>query len=90
VADEGTPTPEELQALQEQFASLGVEEFLVSAASTLASLAYAKLERGELAEAQKAIDAFAALAPHVGGDLGGELRLALTGLQVAYAEAASR
>jgi len=36
---EQMPTPDELQALQEQLASLAIEDFLVSAASTLASLA---------------------------------------------------
>ena len=35
----------DVEALQAQLASFSVEQFLVSAASTIASLAYAKLER---------------------------------------------
>jgi hypothetical protein len=87
VAEE--PTPEELEELQEQLASFSVEQFLVSAASTIASLAYAKLERGDLAQAKKAIDAFQSLVPHLEGALADDLKLALSRLQVAYAEAAS-
>ena len=89
MADDGTPTPEELEELQQQLASFSVEQFLVSAASTIASLAYAKLERDDLPQAKKAIDALAALVPHVEGELAGDLRLALSRLQVAYADAAS-
>jgi hypothetical protein len=85
VADE--PTPEEIEALQEQLAAFSVDQFLVSAASTIASLAYAKLERGDLAEAKKAIDALADLVGHVEGELGGDLRLALSRLQLAFVEA---
>ncbi len=80
MADE-TPSPEEL------LGGLTVEQLVVSAASTFASLAYAKLERKDLPEAKRAIDALASLVPHVEGDLGRELQSALTGLQVAYAEA---
>ena len=83
------PSPEELQALQEQLASLAIEDFLVSAASTIASLSYAKLERGDLEEAKKGIDALASLVPHLGGDLRGDLSATLANLQVAYATAAS-
>ena len=45
----------DIEALQDQLASFSVEQFLISAASTIASLAYAKLERGDLVEARKAI-----------------------------------
>jgi hypothetical protein len=79
----------DMEALQEQLASFSVEQFLISAASTIASLAYAKLEREDLPQARKAIDALAALAPLLEGDLAPELGAALTKLQVAYAEAAS-
>ena len=79
----------DIEALQEQLASFSVEQFLISASSTIASLAYAKLEREDLAQARKAIDALAALAPLLEGDLAADLGLALTKLQVAYAEAAS-
>ena len=84
------PTPEEMEELQEQLASFSVEQFLVSAASTIASLAYAKLERDDLEQAKKAIDAFQSLVPHLEGELAGDLRLALSRLQVAYAEAVDR
>jgi hypothetical protein len=86
VADEH---PEEInvEALQAQLAAFSVEQFLVSAASTIASLAYAKLERQDLAEARKAIDALAALVPQLEGELADDLALALTRLQVAYADA---
>lgn len=79
----------DIEALQEQLASFSVEQFLISAASTIASLAYAKLEREDLPQARKAIDALAALAPLLEGELAADLGLALTRLQVAYAEAAS-
>ncbi len=79
----------DVEALQEQLAAFSVEQFLVSAASTIASLAYAKLERHDLAEARKAIDALAALVPQLEGELADDLALALTRLQLAYADAAS-
>ena len=79
----------DIEALQEQLASFSVEQFLVSAASTIASLAFAKLERDDLPQAKKAIDALASLVPHLEGELADDLALALTRLQVAYAEAAS-
>lgn len=87
MADE--PDEIDIDALQEQLASFSVEQFLVSAASTIASLAYAKLERPDLVEARKAIDALAVLVPQLEGELANDLALALTGLQLAYAEAAS-
>jgi hypothetical protein len=86
---EGEEPDVDIEALQEQLASFSVEQFLISAASTIASLAYAKLEREDLPQARKAIDALAALAPLLEGDLAADLGLALTNLQVAYAEAAS-
>jgi hypothetical protein len=77
----------DVEALQEQLASFSVEQFLISAASTIASLAYAKLERRDFPEARKAIDALAALVPQLEGELADDLALALARLQVAYAEA---
>jgi hypothetical protein len=77
----------DIEALQDQLASFSVEQFLISAASTIASLAYAKLERGDLVEARKAIDALAALTPQLEGELADDLALALTRLQLAYADA---
>ncbi len=80
---------DDFEALRQQLAVLDVEAFLVSTASTIASLAYAKLDAGDLAQAKKAIDALAALIPQLEGDFASELQQALTGLQVAYATAAS-
>ena len=77
----------DVEALQAQLAAFSVEQFLVSAASTIASLAYAKLERRDLEEARKAIDALAALVPHLEGELADDLALALTRLQLAYSDA---
>jgi hypothetical protein len=77
----------DVDALQEQLASFSVEQFLVSAASTIASLAYAKLELGDFPETRKAIDALAALVPLLEGELADDLALALAGLQVAYSDA---
>ena len=77
----------DVEALQAQLAAFSVEQFLVSAASTIASLAYAKLERKDLPEARRAIDALAALVPLLEGELAGDLALALTRLQLAYSDA---
>jgi hypothetical protein len=84
VADDVDP-----EALAAELAAFDVDQFLVAAASTLASLAFAKLEGGELPQAQRAIDALASLLPHVAGPLRADLDRALTSLQVAYATAAS-
>jgi len=86
---EGQEPEVDLEALREQLASLEVEQYLVSAASTLASLGYAKLDRGDLPDARRAIDALAALVPLLEGELADDLARALTDLQIAYALAAS-
>jgi hypothetical protein len=83
VADDVDP-----EALADELAAFDVDQFLVAAASTLASLAFAKLEARDLAQARKAIDALATLLPQVEGGLKGDLDRALTNLQVAYATAA--
>ncbi|HEU5362015.1 MAG TPA: hypothetical protein VFU56_01680 [Gaiellaceae bacterium] len=80
---------DELRQFQEQLAALDVGDFVVSAASTLATLATAKLEAGDLPQAKQAIDALGSLLPHVEGELAAELKAALASLQVAFARAAS-
>ena len=75
--------------LFEQIREFDVQQFLVATASTLASLAFAKLEGTELEQAKTAIDAVTALLPLVEGDLAGDLRAAVANLQVAYASAAA-
>jgi hypothetical protein len=71
----------------DDLASIGVEEFLVSAAAGLASLGYARLEAKDLAEAKLAIDALQSLLPHISGEMHTDLQQALTGLQVAFVSA---
>jgi hypothetical protein len=84
------PGPDdELAALQEQLLSLEVGQFVASAASTLASLAFAKLQRGERDQAKQAIDALQSLLPHVEEGIRPDLQQALTQLQVAFATASS-
>jgi hypothetical protein len=88
VADEpGEPLDPDLDAEQlfEQIRGFDVQQFLVATSSTVASLAFAKLEGGELGQAKTAIDALAALLPLVEGEPARDLQGALTNLQVAYA-----
>ena len=84
------PTVEDLaQALRQ----IEVGQFLLSAVSTLASLAYGKLEQGELGQAKAAIDAIGALLPVLEGQVEEaflrDFERALANLRVAYADAAS-
>jgi hypothetical protein len=85
VADE----PLDAEALAEQLAGFDVGQFVVAAASTLASLAFSKLDQGNLPQAKHAIDTLASLMPHVEGELKSDLERALTSLQLAYASAAA-
>ncbi|MGH3001959.1 MAG: hypothetical protein ACRDM1_04725 [Gaiellaceae bacterium] len=87
MADEREPEVD-AEELAAQLAGFDVEQFLVAAASTIASLAFAKLEQQELGQAKKAIDALGSLLPHVEGELRDDLERALVNLQVAYATAA--
>jgi hypothetical protein len=87
VADE-REAEADAEALAAQLAGFDVEEFLVAAASTLASLSYAKLEQGNLGQAKKGIDTLASVLPHVEGELKADLERALASLHVAYATAA--
>ena len=82
------PTPDELL---EQIRALKVGQFLVSTAATLTSLAYGKLQAGELAEARLAIDAIGTIVPLLQGQVEDEARRAveqaLTNVKLAYADA---
>jgi hypothetical protein len=89
VAEEPQGPEVDVEALQEQLAAFDVGQFLVSAASTIASLAYAKLDQGDLPQARKAIDALVALVPLIEGDLAADFGQALANLQLAYAAKAS-
>ena len=92
LADEESrePTLEDLAAALQQ---IEVGQFLLSTVSTLASLAFGKLEQGELSQAKAAIDAIGALLPvlqnEVEAGLYGDFERALANLRVAYADAAS-
>jgi hypothetical protein len=79
----------DLGKLREQLAALDVGDLLASSASTIASLAFAKIEHRQLEQAKTAIDALGSLMPHVEGAVAAELQQALTELQVAYATAAA-
>jgi hypothetical protein len=85
VAEEPQGPEVDVEALQEQLAAFDVGQFLISASSTIASLAYAKLDQGDLPQARKAIDALVALVPLIEGDLAADLGQALANLQLAYA-----
>ena len=107
LADADTPTGEPLEdatAVPEADAeSFGVEgllsalqqarvaELLVSTVSTLASVAYGKLEGADLPESRLAIDAIGALVPLLSGQLEAgivrDLEQALANLRLAYADA---
>ena len=77
------------QSGADDLASIGVDELVLSAAASFASLGYAKLEAKDLAQAKQAIDALQSLLPHVGEDHRPDLQQALTGLQVAFVSASS-
>jgi hypothetical protein len=88
VAEEGQPTADELAA---QLAALKVADFLVSSASTLVGLAYAKLDTAQADEARLAIESLRALLPALEGSIpdqtARDLRQALASLQLSYASA---
>jgi hypothetical protein len=83
-----------VESLMEMLRQAKVSELLVSTVSTLASVAYGKLELPDLPEAKSAIDAIGALLPLLAGQLDeGILRdfeQALASLRLAYADAVSR
>jgi hypothetical protein len=82
-----------MEDLADAIRQLEVGQFLLSMVSTLASLAFGKLEQGDLGQAKAAIDAIAALLPVMNGQvdeaLVRDLERALANLQVAYADASS-
>jgi hypothetical protein len=93
LADE-QPTEPTLEEQAEAISHMEVGQFLVMAVSTLASLAYGTLERGELSQSKAAIDAIRALLPvmkgHAEEDFVHDFERALANLQIAYADAASK
>ena len=84
------PTPDDLA---EAIRRVEVGEFLLSTVSTLASLAFAKIEQRQLDQAKTAIDAISAVLPLLAGlvdeGLLRDFERALANIQLAYADAAS-
>jgi hypothetical protein len=84
------PSIDDLMAALNQ---IKVGELLLSTVSTLASIAYGRLESRDLSEAKAAIDAIRALLPVLEGQVDDGMRRdfeqALTNLQLAYANAVS-
>ena len=97
--DEPPPAPAEEQItpdeLVEQLRRLRISDLLLSSMSTIAQLAYAKLEPGtrDLDQARLAIEALRALVPVLEGSAPDEalrdFRQVISNLQLAYASAAS-
>jgi hypothetical protein len=83
-----------IEDLAEALRQIEVGQFLLSTVSTLASLAYGKIEQGELQQAKAAIDAVGALLPvlkeEVEADLLRDFEHALANLRLAYADAAAK
>jgi hypothetical protein len=78
------------EELAAQIAALRVDDILAGAASTLASLGYAKLGAADREQAKRAIDALALLVPLLEDvDLKRDLGAALASLQIAFANAQS-
>ena len=92
MADEEQHEPT-IEDLAEALRQIEVGQFLLSTISTLASLAFGKLEQQELPQAKAAIDAIGALLPvlesQVEESLYRDFERALANLRVAYADAAS-
>jgi hypothetical protein len=84
------PTPEELA---EAIRRLKVSDLLFSTISTLAQLAYAKLEARDLEQARLAIESIRALVPVLEGAVPDEatrdFKQVISNLQLAFASAAS-
>ena len=76
-------------SVADELASIDVEELVVSAAASLATLGYAKLEAKDLAQAKQAIDALQSLVAHVDAEHARDLQNALAALQVAFVGASS-
>ena len=78
----------DFERLTEQIAQLRVDDVLLGAASTLASVAYAKLGANDLVQAKHAIDVLGTLVPLLEDEgMKRDLGSALANLQVAYADA---
>ena len=88
MADEITP-----EQLAEELRKLKIEDLVLSTASTLGQLAYAKLEAKDFEQARLAIDAMAALLPTLEGrvdaDVLRDFRQLLANVRMAFTSAVS-
>ncbi len=93
--DQGDPdeAAETLDAMLDAIRQAKVAQLILSTVSTLASVAYGKLEMKDASEAKKAIDAIDALLPLLEGEVDDGIRKdfeqALANLKLAYADAVS-
>ena len=94
MADEASPEEPTPEQLFEQIRQIKVSDMLLSSMSTIAQLAYAKLEEPsrDLAEAKLAIESLTALIPVLDGAVEEaivrDFRQAVANLQLAFADAA--
>lgn len=83
-----------VEAMMQALRQAKVAELLISTISTLASVAYGKLEVPDLPEAKVAIDAIGALSPLLAGQVDDgihrDVEQALANLRLAYADAVSK
>jgi uncharacterized protein HemX len=88
-----TPEQEaEMQRLAQEIAQRSSAEWVVNTALTLVNVAGTKLEMGQAADAQLAIDALSGMIQSAGGRLGSAeqpLRHALAELQLGFAQKAA-
>jgi hypothetical protein len=76
------------EELVEELRKAKVDEFLVHTCSLLASLGFGKLEAKEFDQARLAIEALKALLPLLPEQTARDLQSVVSGLQLAFAEAA--
>ena len=86
------PSEEELRAaLEEQMRQVTVDDLILQTAASLVNLTarrIAKPDEQDLAQGKRGIDALTALAPFITGEQAGQVRQALSELQMLYAREA--
>ena len=88
----GAPSEEEMRAaLEEQMRHVTVDDLILQTAASLVNLTarrIAKPDEQDLEQGKRGIDAITALAPFIGGEQAGQVRQALSELQMLYAREA--
>ena len=88
----GQPSEEELRAaLEEQMRQVTVDDLILQTAASLVNLTarrIAKPDEKDLAQGKRGIDAITALEPFIEGEQAGQVRQALSELQMLYAREA--